>query len=153
MGHELMLPSLMLLLSELCCSSSLLHWHQEAANPQKRWKAKEKKISWLLLCLLWLLLSWGSSKYYHPGPGFNCSRFFLWVCRALLASPIPFLYIQAKHGICFHLQQDMQPEAERSPVTRAEGALCPGRATQGCLMPATGIPIFQIQVLSQDLWE
>lgn len=62
-------------------------------------------------------------KYYHHGPGFNCSRFFLCICRALL---LLFLYIQAKPGICFHLQQEMQPEAERSPETRAKEELCPG---------------------------
>lgn len=136
LGHELMFLSLMPLLSELCCSSSLLHWHQEAANPRKKKVERQRKN------ISWLLLSWGSIKYYHWVPGFNCSRFFLWVCRALLAPTVPFLYIQEKPGICFHLQQEMQAEEERSPVTTEKEIPCPGRAIQGWLMPATGIPIF-----------
>lgn len=116
-------------LSCLCCQSCAAPascstgTRRQQNQKKKRCKGKEKNIPWLLLCLVWLLLRWGSRKYYHHGPGFNCSRFFLCICRALL---LLFLYIQAKPGICFHLQQEMQPEAERSPETRAKEELCPG---------------------------
>lgn len=60
-------------------------------------QSQRENISWLVLCLLWLLLfilslllRWESSKMYHHVPVFNCSSFFLLGLQSFAGSHRPF---------------------------------------------------------------